>query len=44
MVVGNNKLRTIQNAGELLAILIAMRMRRYDAGRIAQWSRSMALL
>jgi hypothetical protein len=29
---------TTKNAGELMAILIAMQMRRYDAGRIARWS------
>ncbi len=29
--IGNNK-----NAGKLLVISIAMRMRQYDAGRIAQ--------
>jgi len=36
MVVGNNESATTKNAGELLTISIAMRMRRYDAGRIAQ--------
>jgi hypothetical protein len=30
--VGNNKSTTTKNAGESLAILIAMRVRRYDAG------------
>jgi hypothetical protein len=34
--VGINESATKKNAGELLAILIAMRMRRYDAGHIAQ--------
>ena len=37
MVMGNNKSATTKNAGELLAISIAMRMRRYEAGRIT-WS------
>jgi hypothetical protein len=32
MVVGNNESTTTANVGELLAILIAMQMRRYDAG------------
>ena len=32
MVVGNNESATTTNAGELLAILIAMPMRQYDAG------------
>jgi hypothetical protein len=36
MVVGNNESTTTKNAGESLAILIAMRMQRYDAGHIAQ--------
>jgi hypothetical protein len=36
MLVGNNELATTKNAGKLLAISIAMRMRRYDAGCIAQ--------
>jgi hypothetical protein len=30
------KLMTAKNKGELLAILMAMRMRRYNAWRIAQ--------
>jgi hypothetical protein len=30
MLVGNNKSATTKNAGESLAISIAMRMRRYD--------------
>jgi hypothetical protein len=30
--VGNNESTTTKNAGELLAILIAMRVRRYDTG------------
>jgi len=37
--IGENK-----NAGESLVILIAMRMRRCNAGRIAQWSTSWASL
>jgi hypothetical protein len=36
MVVGNNESAKTKNAGELLAILIAMRMRGYNAGRIAR--------
>jgi hypothetical protein len=35
---------TTKNAGESLAIFIAMRVRRYDAGRIAQWRTSGASL
>ena len=35
MVVGDNKSTTTKNAGKSLAILIAMRMQRYDAGCIA---------
>ena len=42
--MGNNKSATIKNAGESLAISIAMRMRRYDAGLIARWSTSRASL
>jgi hypothetical protein len=38
MVVSNNKLTTTKNAGKLLAISIAMRMRQYNAGHIARWS------
>ncbi len=44
MVVGNNKSTTTKNADESLAISIAMRMRRYDAGNITQWSTSRASL
>jgi len=44
MLVGNNELATTKNAGESLAILIAMRMRRYGAGHIARWSTSRASL
>jgi hypothetical protein len=36
MVMGNNKSATTKNAGELLAISIAMWMRRYDVGLIAR--------
>ena len=35
-VVGNNKISDDKNEGELLAVLIAMAMQRYDAGHIAQ--------
>ena len=35
--MGNNELTTTKHAGESLAILIAMRVRRYDTGRIARW-------
>jgi hypothetical protein len=36
MLVGeNNKSTTTKNLGKSLAIMIAMRMRQYDAGRIA---------
>ncbi len=43
MVVGNNKLPTTKNVNKLLAISIAMQMRRYNAGHIAQWSTSRSL-
>jgi hypothetical protein len=33
--MGNNKSATTKNAGKSLAISIAIRMWRYDAGRIA---------
>jgi hypothetical protein len=36
MVVGNNEPTATKNAGESLAIMIAMEMQRYDAGHIAQ--------
>jgi len=36
MLVGNNKSAMITNAGESLAILIAMWMLRYNVGRIAR--------
>ena len=35
---------TMKNSGESLAISIAMQIRRYHAGRIAQWSISRASL
>ncbi len=34
--VGNNELTTTKNVGELLAILIAMQMRWYEAGHITR--------
>ncbi len=36
MVVGENESTATKNAGESLAISIAMQTRRYDAGHIAQ--------
>jgi hypothetical protein len=44
--VGSNESTTTKNVGVLLAILIAMQMRRYDAGHITQcqWSTSRASL
>jgi len=44
MVVGNNELTVTKNAGESMAISIAMAMQWYDAGRISQWSTSRASL
>jgi hypothetical protein len=44
MVVGNKKSMTTNNAGKLLAFFITMRMWRYNAGRITQWSTSRASL
>ncbi len=44
MVVDNNESTTMKNVGESLAISIAMKMRRYDAGYIVQWSTSRASL
>ncbi len=35
VVVGKVKMTSMENAGKLLANLITMRMRRYDAGHIA---------
>jgi hypothetical protein len=34
--VGDNEIDNDKNEGKLLAILIAMAMQRYDAGRIAR--------
>ena len=42
MVVGDNESTATKNAGKSMAILIAMAMQWYDAGRIAQWSIFMA--
>jgi len=36
MVVGNSELTATKNAGESMAISIAMAMQRYNAGCIAQ--------
>jgi len=36
MVVGENESTATKNAGESMAISIAMAMQRYDAGRIAR--------
>jgi len=44
MLVGNNESATTKNAGESLVFSIAVRMRRCDVGRIAQWSTSRASL
>ena len=44
MVVGNNESTATKNAGESMAISIAMAMQRYDARRIARWSTSRASL
>jgi len=44
MLVGNNESATTKNVGKSLVISISMRMRRCDAGRIAQWSTSQASL
>ena len=44
MVVGDNKSTATKNAGESMAILMAMAMHWYDAGRIAQWITSGASL
>jgi len=44
MVVGDSKSTATKNAGELMAISIAMAMQWYDAGRIAQWITSGASL
>ena len=39
-VMGDNKIGDDKNEGDLLAILIAMGMQRYDVRRIAWWSTS----
>ena len=44
MVVGDNKSTATKNAGESMAISIAMTMQWYNAGRIAQWITSGASL
>jgi hypothetical protein len=44
MVVGDNKSTTTKNAGESMAISIAMAMQWYDAGLIARWITSGASL
>ncbi len=44
MVVGDSKSTATKNAGESLAILIAMTMQWYNAGRIARWITSGASL
>jgi hypothetical protein len=46
MVMANNKINKVnnKNAGELLAILIAMQMWQYNAGHISQWITSKAFL
>ena len=44
MVFGNNESMATKNAGKSPAILIAVAMQRYDAGRIAHWSTSRASL
>jgi hypothetical protein len=44
MVVGNNESTATKDAGESMAISIAMAMHWYEAGHIAQWSTSSASL
>ncbi len=44
MVLGDNESTATKNAGESMAILIAMAMQRYDAGHITRWSTSGASL
>ena len=44
MVVGDNESTATKNAGESMAISIAIAMQRYDAGRFSQWSTSGASL
>jgi hypothetical protein len=38
--VANNEINATKHSGKLTAISITMRMRRYNAGWIAQWSTS----
>ena len=40
MLVGNNESTTTKNVSKSLAISIAVQMRQYNAGGIAQWSTS----
>jgi hypothetical protein len=42
MVVANNKIDGDKNTRQMLGILMAMRIRRCNAGHIAQWSASVA--
>ena len=44
MVVGNTESTATKKSGKLMAILIAMAMQRYNAGRITRWSTSRASL
>ncbi len=44
MVVGDSKLTATINAGESMAISMAMAMQWYDTGRIARWITSGASL
>jgi hypothetical protein len=44
MVMDDNESTATKNAGELMAISIAMAMQQYDVGRIARWSTSRASL
>ncbi len=44
MVVGDTKSTATKNAGESMAISIAMAMQWYDVGRIARWITSGASL
>jgi hypothetical protein len=44
MLVGSNESTATKNAGESLAIWIAMAMQQYDGGCITQWSASRASL
>ena len=42
--MGDNKSTATKNAGESLAVSIAMAMQQYNVGRIARWSTSRASL